>query len=608
MCGIVGYTGKGEATPVLLAGLESLEYRGYDSAGIAVYGESLVCRKSRGKLEKLKTMLSRGESIKGNCGIGHTRWATHGKPNERNAHPQLSNNLALVHNGIIENYIPLREMLSAEGYVFKSETDTEAAAHLIDFYYEKSQNPLEAITAAIKNIKGSFAFCIIFKNEGNTIWAVHSGSPLLCARSKDGTYLSSDITALLPYTKEYYETDENTVIKATSSGVEFYSLSGEEKHLKPYIANWSAPSAKKQGYNHFMQKEIYEQPNALKNTVNSLLKDGMPHFGCDVLDREKISFSEIKIIACGTAMHAGLIGKNLIENLARISVSVETASEFRYGNPILKKDTLIIAVSQSGETADTLAALELARNKGCKTVAVINAIGSSMSRSADYVIYTDAGPEISVASTKAYTVQCAVFYLLAFKLAFMNGKITAGECRSLSAALTDELLEAVEKTLLLGGKIKRIGEKLADCKDVFFIGRGVDALVCMEGSLKLKEISYIHSEACPAGELKHGTISLIEKGTPVIALTTQRKIAQKTASNVRETKTRGARVISFCSPECAPLVETISNHTLMLPQVGELFYPVVAAVVFQLLAYYTAVRLGNDVDKPRNLAKSVTVE
>lgn len=607
MCGIIGYVGKDEAKEVLISGLKTLEYRGYDSAGLAVFGEEIVCVKAKGKIENLEKKLAEKELL-GKSGIGHTRWATHGEPDEKNAHPHASRNLVLVHNGIIENHLQLKRFLQREGYSFLSDTDTESAAHLIDFYFEKSRDPFKALVKAAEEIKGSYAFCVIFKNDSENFWSIRKGSPLLCAHTESGSYLASDITALLPYANEYCEIEENTVIKAGADGVTAYSFDEKEQLLVSKKINWSAESAKKSGYDHFMLKEISEQPKALKNTVDSFIKDDVPYFDCDILDGEKPQFDSIKIIACGTAMHAGFLGKSLIENIARIPVSVEIASEFRYGNPILNEKTLVIAISQSGETADTLAALQLAKKMGLKTVAVVNAVGSTMSRIADYVLYTKAGPEISVASTKAYTVQCAVMYLLALHLARVSGRITLYQCEKLCAKRIEELIKAIEETLELQDKIKEISKSVCKAGNLFFIGRGIDYYVCMEGSLKLKEISYIHSEAIAAGELKHGTISLIEQGMPIIALSTVRDNAEKTASNIREAKTRGATIISVCTKECEEIIAPVSDFLLTLPKVAEFYAPAVAAVVFQLLAYYTACLLGNDVDKPRNLAKSVTVE
>lgn len=608
MCGIVGYTGKRQAVPILLNGLSALEYRGYDSAGISVFEDGIVTIKTEGRIKNLSDKIKAGRKIRGTAGIGHTRWATHGEPSERNAHPHFSNSLVLVHNGIIENYAELEDMLRREGYSFRSQTDTEAAAHLIDFYYRKTQNPIEAIFQATKLIRGSYAFCVCFKNLRDNIYAVRCGSPLVCAQTADGGYLASDITAILPYTKNYYQLEENVVAEVTPQRTRFFVAVGKEVSSEKKDINWSVESAKKCGYNHFMLKEINEQADAYKKTVMPRLKDGIPYFDCDILDRDINTVSNIKIVACGTAMHAGRVGKNMIESLSRIPVSVEIASEFRYSNPILDKNTLVILISQSGETADTIAALELARNAGAKTLAIVNVVGSSIARLADYVIYTWAGPEISVASTKAYTVQCAVLYQIAFKAALVKRQISEGRCRELCAMQQTEVPEAINAVLRMSGRIKRMAEKLSDSENIFFIGRGIDSEICMEGSLKLKEISYIHSESYPAGELKHGTISLIDSGVPIVSLVTVASLCEKTVSNIRETKARGASVFSFCTAECEKDVRAVSDHTLVLPDINALFAPVIGAIALQLLAYYVAVARGCDVDKPRNLAKSVTVE
>ena len=608
MCGIVGYTGKNEALPVILQGLKILEYRGYDSAGVAISSEKLSVVKSEGKIEKLENRLSNGEKLLGKCGIGHTRWATHGEPSERNAHPQISKSLLLVHNGIIENYLDLRERLKESGYHFKSETDTEVAAHLIDYYYQKTKSELEAIALASEEMRGSYAFCIIFKNDINSIWAVRSGSPLLCALSEGDAYFASDVTALLPHSKTYYEPDENVIVYANGKCIKFYDFNKNEIACEQKTINWNVKETGKNGYSHYMLKEINEQPLVLKNTVNAYIKNALPEFDFPVIDSVGEKIDAIKIIACGTAMHAGLIGKSVIEKLTGIPVSVEIASEFRYSEPIINDNTLVIAVSQSGETADTIAAVRLAGSLGLPTLAIVNAEGSTLSRLADHTLYTKAGPEISVASTKAYTVQCAILYLIAFKLSLVKRKMGAELCKELCEYLENTVCDGIDKVIRMGGKIKRTASRLSEYKDVFFIGRGVDSSVCMEGSLKLKEISYIHSEAYPAGELKHGTISLIDANVPVIALITAKKTAEKTLSNVLETKTRGAFIFAVISEEVKSILGEAADEIIVLPKTDELFAPFLAAVAFQLLAYYTATARGNDVDNPKNLAKSVTVE
>ncbi len=608
MCGIIGYTGRKQAVPILISGLSALEYRGYDSAGISVHEDGLITIKTEGRIKNLCDRIKNGRKIRGNCGIGHTRWATHGEPSERNAHPHLSNRLSVVHNGIIENYIELQEMLMREGYHFRSETDTEVGAHLIDYYYAKYKDPVVALHHAARAMRGSYAFCVMFKNNRENIYAIRSGSPLICAESTDGCYLASDIPAILPFTKDYYQLEEGIVAEVTPQKIRFVAADGTEQTPEKKRITFSVEAAKKCGYNHYMLKEINEQADAVKNTVMPRLRDGIPYFDCDILDRDIENISEIKIIGCGTAMHAGLVGKNLIEKFARIPVSVEIASEFRYADPILSKDTLVILISQSGETADTIAALTLAREAGAKTLAIVNVVGSTISRLADYVIYTWAGPEISVASTKAYTVQCAILYQIAFKLALVRRQISEGRCRELCEMQLTAFPEAIEAALKMSGRIKRLSEKLAEYEDIFFIGRGIDAYICEEGSLKLKEISYIHSEAYPSGELKHGTISLIGSDVPVITLTTVSRVFEKNVSNIREVRSRGARIFSICTKEAEKEVSAVSDYTLVIPEINELFAPAVAAIIMQILAYYTAVARGCDVDKPRNLAKSVTVE
>lgn len=608
MCGIIGYTGRKQAVPILIGGLSALEYRGYDSAGISVHEDGLITIKTEGRIKNLCDRIKNGRKIRGNCGIGHTRWATHGEPSERNAHPHLSNRLSVVHNGIIENYIELQEMLTKEGYHFRSETDTEVGAHLIDYYYSKLKDPVSALHHAARAMRGSYAFCVIFKNNRENIYAIRSGSPLICAESTDGCYLASDIPAILPFTKDYYQLDEGVVAEVTPQKIRFIAADGSEQFPEKKKITFSVEAAKKCGYNHYMLKEINEQAEAVKNTVMPRLRDGIPYFDCEILDRDAQNIREIKIVGCGTAMHAGLVGKNLIERFARIPVSVEIASEFRYADPILSKDTLVILISQSGETADTIAALSLAREAGAKTLAIVNVVGSTISRMADYVIYTWAGPEISVASTKAYTVQCAILYQIAFKLALVRRQISEGRCRELCEMQQRDLPEAIEAALKMSGRIKRISEKIAEYENIFFIGRGIDSYICEEGSLKLKEISYINCQAYPAGELKHGTISLITSDVPVITLTTVSNTFLKNVSNIREVRSRGAKIFSICTKETEKAVSAVSDYTLVIPEINELFAPAVAAIIMQILAYYTAVSLGCDVDKPRNLAKSVTVE
>lgn len=608
MCGIVGYTGGKQALPILIKGLSALEYRGYDSAGVSVYEDKIVTIKAEGKLKNLETKLKAGEKLRGTIGIGHTRWATHGEPSETNAHPHLSKNLSLVHNGIVENHVELEEMLRKKGYSFRSATDTEAAAHLIDLYFCETHNPREALFKAVRHLKGSFSFCVMFKCDRETVYAVRKGSPLICAQSAEGGYVASDITAVLPYVKNYYALPEGVVAEIKPQSIKFFSSPNNEISCEKKKIEWDAQSAQKCGYNHYMLKEINEQPEAIKNTVMPRLRDGIPVFDCDMLDRVGTEITDIKIVACGTAMHAGLLGKTLIERFARVPVSVEIASEFRYSNPIINKNTLMIFISQSGETADTIAALNLSREMGAKTLAIVNVVGSSVARLADYVIYTWAGPEIAVASTKAFTVQCAIMYQIAFKLALARRQISEGRCRELCKSLSEEVPGVVSAVLSMSGRIKRVAEKLSLYENMFFIGRGVDNEICKEASLKLKEVSYIHSESYPAGELKHGTISLVDDNVPIVALFTESDLLEKTMNNVREAKSRGATVFSVCTKECEASAENVSDYLITLPAVSVPFAPLLAGVAFQLLAYYTAVARGCDVDMPRNLAKSVTVE
>ncbi|MBQ2274778.1 MAG: glutamine--fructose-6-phosphate transaminase (isomerizing), partial [Clostridia bacterium] len=585
MCGIVGYTGGKQALPILIKGLSALEYRGYDSAGVSVYEDKIVTIKAEGKLKNLETKLKAGEKLRGTIGIGHTRWATHGEPSETNAHPHLSKNLSLVHNGIVENHVELEEMLRKKGYSFRSATDTEAAAHLIDLYFCETHNPREALFKAVRHLKGSFSFCVMFKCDRETVYAVRKGSPLICAQSAEGGYVASDITAVLPYVKNYYALPEGVVAEIKPQSIKFFSSPNNEISCEKKKIEWDAQSAQKCGYNHYMLKEINEQPEAIKNTVMPRLRDGIPVFDCDMLDRVGTEITDIKIVACGTAMHAGLLGKTLIERFARVPVSVEIASEFRYSNPIINKNTLMIFISQSGETADTIAALNLSREMGAKTLAIVNVVGSSVARLADYVIYTWAGPEIAVASTKAFTVQCAVMYQIAFKLALARRQISEGRCRELCKSLSEEVPGVVSAVLSMSGRIKRVAEKLSLYENMFFIGRGVDNEICKEASLKLKEVSYIHSESYPAGELKHGTISLVDDNVPIVALFTESDLLEKTMNNVREAKSRGATVFSVCTKECEASAENVSDYLITLPAVSVPFAPLLAGVAFQLLAY-----------------------
>ena len=610
MCGIIGYTGAKDTVKILLDGLETLEYRGYDSAGIALYTPSGIRTiKSKGKLAALAEKLKDFGQINSECGIGHTRWATHGEPSDRNSHPHFTENLALVHNGIIENYAELSVLLEANGYRFLSETDTEVAAKLIDMLYLKCRNPLKAIFEAAEIIRGSYAFGIVFADIPNTIYAIRKDSPLIVAKSRDGGMIASDIPAILAHTKEYYRLEEGVIAKITKDEIRFYGNDFSDVGQKTEKIDWDVEQAQKGGYPHFMIKEIHEEPDAVRKTISPRIKKGLPFFDSEALDTEFINhFEAIHIVACGTAMHAGLVGKAIIEKLARIPVNVEIASEFRYRDPILEKNDLVILLSQSGETADTLAALRHAKSKGIYTLAIVNVIGSSVAREADSVMYTRAGPEIAVASTKAYTVQCALLYLLAVRLAMVKGKINDTEAISLCSDILTRAPEAIESALKLEENIMNCAKSFVTAEHLFFIGRGIDYSIAVESSLKLKEISYIHSEAYAAGELKHGTISLITDGTPVIAITTEKALCEKTISGIREVKSRGAHVLSVCTKSLSEQYNIPCDDMIVIPDTKEGLELFPASTVLQLFAYSVSYAKGLNVDKPRNLAKSVTVE
>lgn len=610
MCGIIGYTGAKDTVKILLDGLETLEYRGYDSAGIALYTPSGIRTiKSKGKLAALAEKLKDFGQINSGCGIGHTRWATHGEPSDRNSHPHFTENLALVHNGIIENYAELSVLLEANGYRFLSETDTEVAAKLIDMLYLKYKNPLKSIFEAAEIIRGSYAFGIVFADIPNTIYAIRKDSPLIVAKSRDGGMIASDIPAILAHTKEYYRLEEGVIAKITKDEIRFYGNDFSDVGQKTEKIDWDVEQAQKGGYPHFMIKEIHEEPDAVRKTISPRIKKGLPFFDSEALDTEFINhFEAIHIVACGTAMHAGLVGKAIIEKLARIPVNVEIASEFRYRDPILEKNDLVILLSQSGETADTLAALRHAKSKGIYTLAIVNVIGSSVAREADSVMYTRAGPEIAVASTKAYTVQCALLYLLAVRLAMVKGKINDTEAISLCSDILTRAPEAIESALKLEEKIMNCAKSFVTAEHLFFIGRGIDYAIATEASLKLKEISYIHSEAYAAGELKHGTISLITEGTPVIAITTEKALCEKTISGIREVKSRGAHVLSVCTKSLSEQYNIPCDDMIVIPDTKEGLELFPASTVLQLFAYSVSYAKGLNVDKPRNLAKSVTVE
>ena len=610
MCGIIGYAGAKDTVKVLLDGLETLEYRGYDSAGIALHTNSgIMTVKTKGKLAALAEKMKEVGRVQSACGIGHTRWATHGEPSDKNSHPHSTDNLALVHNGIIENYAELAAVLSANGYSFLSETDTEVAAKLIDMLYLKHKDPLKAIFEASQIIHGSYAFGIIFKDFGGTIFSIRKDSPLIVSDCDSGGIIASDIPAILAHTKKYYRLDEGVVAKISHDGVRFFNKELNEIEQKAEVINWDLEQAQKGGFPHFMIKEIHEEPDAVRKTLAPRIKDQLPYFDVEALGTDFINkFESIHIVACGTAMHAGLVGKAVIEKLARVPVAVEIASEFRYRDPILRKNDLVILISQSGETADTLAALRHAKSKGVYTLAIVNVIGSSVAREADSVMYTRAGPEIAVASTKAYTVQCALLYLLAVRLAEARKKLSEKESKKLCSDMLNEIPASIERALKLEEKIKASAKRLAEAELLFFIGRGIDYQIAVEASLKLKEISYIHSEAYAAGELKHGTISLITNGTPVIAIVTDKKLCEKMISGIREVKARGAWVLAVCSESLSNSQEIPCDDMIVIPDTLDdlQFFP--TATALQLLAYSVSAEKGLDVDKPRNLAKSVTVE
>ena len=607
MCGIVGYLGNRMATEVLIEGLSKLEYRGYDSAGIAVFEDDKIKTvKAKGKIaEGLEAKLNETGKLTAVSGIGHTRWATHGEPSDINSHPIGNGRVSVVHNGIIENYRKIKEFLISKDYVFESETDTETVAKLLDYNY--SGNPVDAIISTISEIEGAYALGIIFKDFKDKIFAVRKESPLIVGVGDGEMYIASDVTAILNRTRDYYLLEEGEIAEIDKNGVVFYDIHKNVITKELNTATWDIEAAEKGGYKHFMLKEISEQPQALRNTISPRIKNGLVDFEeCGLTDEMLRNYKHVYIVGCGSAMHAGIVGKYIIESLARTPVIVDIASEFRYRSPLLTKDDLVIIISQSGETADTKAALKIANEIGADTLAIVNVVGSSIAREAKMVMYTLAGPEISVCSTKAYMVQTAFMYLFAFKIAYARGVIDAEKCRQ----LTDELLSVPEKVKICTENQEQyqfVASKLMSAESLLYIGRGLDYALSMEGSLKLKEISYIHSESYAAGELKHGTISLIESGMPVIAVATQMELFDKTQSNVKEVKSRGATVIMVC-PEDMKVEKESVDYPVFIPKVNDILMPLVAVVPLQLIAYYTAVLRNCDVDKPRNLAKSVTVE
>ena len=606
MCGIVGYAGKRSAQDVLLDGLEKLEYRGYDSAGVALAQEGGIrVVKSKGRLDALRQKLAVQALAESSCGIGHTRWATHGEPSDVNSHPHSTPRVSIVHNGIIENYGALKERLAARGYTFESETDTEVLVKLIDSCYHGE--PLQALHEALGMVRGSYALAVLFKDFPDTIFAVKKESPLIVGWGEGENFVASDIPALLKYTRDYSVLEEGDLAVVTAQGIRFYNAFGEPVERQRLTADWDQEAAEKGGYPHFMLKEINEQPAAITATVSPRVEDGLPDLRIPELTDERLrSIGTVHLVACGTAMHAGMVGKVAIETLARVPAEVDIASEFRYRDPILNKDDLVIIISQSGETSDTLAALKLAKSRGVPVLAIVNVVGSSIARAADYVLYTYAGPEIAVASTKAYVVQMCVLYLFALRLAYARGKLEEAETKRLTAELL-RAGEVIKPRLDDCEQIKYLASRFVNTQSCFFIGRGFDYALSLEGSLKLKEISYVHSDAYAAGELKHGTISLITDGVPVIALATQKQVYEKTISNARETKSRGARVILFTTKD-AVVPEGVADYIVRLDEYEDLLMPLQLIVPLQLFAYYMAVLRGCDVDKPRNLAKSVTVE
>lgn len=612
MCGIVGYVGKEQAAPILLNGLAKLEYRGYDSAGLAVRdGESPVeVVKAKGRLKALEEKTNNGLAIKGTCGIGHTRWATHGEPSENNAHPHISDdyNVVGVHNGIIENYQELRDKLVKNGYEFYSSTDTEVAIKLIDYYYKKYEHtPVDAINHAMVRIRGSYAFAIMFKEYPDEIYVARKDSPMILGVSDGNCYVGSDVPAILNYTRNVYYIGNMEIGRLADGNITFYNLDGDEIEKELVEIKWDAKAAEKGGYEHFMMKEIHEQPKAIADTLNSVLKDGKLDLSAvDLSDEEIKKISQIYIVACGSAYHVGVVAQYVMEDLAKIPVRVELASEFRYRKPLLDPDGLVIVISQSGETADSLAALRLAKDKGLKTLGIVNVVGSSIAREADNVFYTLAGPEISVATTKAYSTQLIAAYCLAIQFARVRGEI-ADDVYSTYLEELKTIPDKIGKILEDKERIQWFAAKVANSKDIFFIGRGIDYAVSLEGSLKLKEVSYIHSEAYAAGELKHGTISLIEDNILVIGVLTQSELYEKTISNMVECKSRGAYLMGLTTYGKYEVEDTV-EFTVYIPKIDEHFAASLAVVPLQLLGYYVSVAKGLDVDKPRNLAKSVTVE
>ena len=612
MCGIVGFTGKHSAAPILLDGLSKLEYRGYDSAGLAVRDGTAPVQivKAKGRLKALEEKTDCGRALPGDCGIGHTRWATHGEPSEENAHPHCSDdgNVVAVHNGIIENYQELREKLLRKGYTFYSSTDTEVAVKLIDYYYKKyAHTPVDAINHAMVRIRGSYALAVLFRDYPGEIYAARKDSPMILGTKDGEQYLASDVPAILKYTRTVYYLGNLELARLTPQGISFFNLDGDEIEKQPVDILWNAEAAEKGGYEHFMMKEIHEQPKAVEDTLRSVCTDGSIDLEKTGLTRDAVaSFRQVWVIGCGSAYHVGVAAQYVLEDLAKIPVRVELASEFRYRDPLVPENTLVVIISQSGETADSLAALRKAKEQGAKTLAIVNVVGSTIAREADYVFYTLAGPEIAVATTKAYSAQLLAVYALAIAFAQDRGQLTDDQAAALVREL-ESLPGKMERLLEDEARIQWFASKQIAAKDIFFIGRGLDYAISLEGSLKMKEISYIHSEAYAAGELKHGTISLIEPGTLVVGVLTQQKLYEKTLSNLLECKTRGAYLMALTTYGNYSM-EDNADFVLYIPKTDPHFAPSLAVIPLQLLGYYVSVAKGLDVDKPRNLAKSVTVE
>ena len=607
MCGIIGYSGYRACLHVLLEGLEKLEYRGYDSAGVAVLAANgIQARKAQGRLSALEKLLETSPLPAADCGIGHTRWATHGAPSDRNSHPHCTPHLAVVHNGIVENYAALRTELEAQGVEFITETDTEVLAQLLESCYQRTGEPLAALQAMAARVEGSYGLAVLFCDRPGQVYLARRHSPLIVGYGEKECFVASDIPALLPYTKEYAVLDEGEMALLDHGRVEVYDAQGRPVEKEHLTAQLPAQAADKGSWPHFMLKEIFEQPQVLQDTLSAYVADDLPNLAPALPDKLLQNLGTVHLVGCGTAMHACMVGKTAIESLARVPAQVEVASEFRYRDPILLPGDLVITVSQSGETSDTLAALQLAKERGIPTLAIVNVPGSSLARAADMVLYTQAGPEIAVASTKAYSVQLAVLYLIAIRMAWARKALPDARCRQLTRALC--AIPAMQQPLLgKAEEMKMAAQALQNASDLFFVGRGMDYSLSLEGSLKLKEISYIHSEAYAAGELKHGTISLVTDGTPIVALATQSAVYEKTLSNVKEARARGARVLLLCSQN-AQVPDALADEVVRLPQCEELLTPLLTILPLQLLAYYASVLRGCDVDRPRNLAKSVTVE